>query len=70
MSDETTRWARVEAAKRDTSVSRWIGELLDERRRADGTYSRARRSYRSRNATPLKDTRDGYPDRTDLYERT
>ena len=35
MDDETARWVRVEAAKAGKSVSRWLGELLAERRRAE-----------------------------------
>lgn len=70
MSDETARWARVEAAKCDTSVSRWIGELLDERRRTDSAYRQAMRSYRSRSATPLKHPGNKYPDRAERHERT
>ncbi len=33
LDEETARWARVEAARSHTGVSRWIGELLEERRR-------------------------------------
>ncbi len=35
MDGETARWVRVEAAKAGKSVSRWVGELLAERRRAE-----------------------------------
>jgi hypothetical protein len=30
LEEEVARWARIEAAKRDTSVSRLLGELLKE----------------------------------------
>jgi hypothetical protein len=31
LEEEVARWARIEAARRDTSVSRLLGELLKER---------------------------------------
>lgn len=31
LEDDVARWARIEAARRDTSVSRLLGELLKER---------------------------------------
>jgi len=31
LEEEVAKWARIEAAKRDTSVSRLLGELLKER---------------------------------------
>ena len=33
LDEETARWARVEAARRDTSVSRLLGHLLRRERR-------------------------------------
>lgn len=35
MDEETARWVRVEAAKAGKSVSRWLGEMLAARRRAE-----------------------------------
>jgi hypothetical protein len=34
-------WARIEAAKRNTSVSRLVGEMLAEKMRRDDSYERA-----------------------------
>jgi hypothetical protein len=31
LEEDVAQWARIEAAKRDTSVSRMLGELLKER---------------------------------------
>jgi hypothetical protein len=36
LEEEVARWARIEAARRDTSVSRLLGELLKERMSATG----------------------------------
>ncbi len=42
--DETAlEWARMEAAKRNTSVSRLVGELLAEKMRHDDAYAVAMR---------------------------
>jgi hypothetical protein len=43
MEDTVADWARMEAARRNTSVSRLIGELLAEKMRHDDSYERAMR---------------------------
>ena len=43
MEDQVADWARMEAARRNTSVSRLIGELLAEKMRHDDAYERAMR---------------------------
>lgn len=43
MEDSVAVWARMEAARRNTSVSRLIGELLAEKMRHDDAYERAMR---------------------------
>ncbi len=43
--DEALEWARIEAAKRNTSVSRLVGELLSEMRRQNDAYARAHQSW-------------------------
>lgn len=39
LEEDVARWARIEAARRDTSVSRLLGELLKERMGADTSKS-------------------------------
>ena len=41
MEDSVAEWARLEAARRNTSVSRLVGELLAEKMRSDDAYERA-----------------------------
>jgi hypothetical protein len=66
--DNVLEWARVEAAKRNTSVSRMVGELLAEKMRREDAYERAYQAW-------LNDDRkwrsDGepYPRREELYDR-
>jgi hypothetical protein len=68
LDEETARWARVEAAHRDMSVSRLIGELLHEHMRAQATYEDAMGRYLARAPSVLKET-GGYPSREELYDR-
>jgi hypothetical protein len=43
MEESVADWARMEAARRNTSVSRLIGEMLAEKMRHDDAYERAMR---------------------------
>lgn len=43
MDDAVADWARIEAAKRNTSVSRLVGEMLAEKMRRDDAYEVAMR---------------------------
>jgi len=43
MDESVADWARLEAARRNTSVSRLVGELLAEKMRHDDAYERAMR---------------------------
>lgn len=43
MDDAVAEWARMEAARRNTSVSRLVGELLAEKMRHDDAYERVMR---------------------------
>ena len=68
LDEETARWARVEAARRDTSVSRMVGELLRERMLAERGYEDAMRDYLGRKPRRLK-REGGLPSREDLHDR-
>ncbi len=68
LDDETARWARIEAAKREMSVSRFIREILRERMAGQVTYEAAMERYLAREPVPLK--RGGaYPRREELHDR-
>ena len=43
--DATLEWARIEAAKRNTSVSRLVGEMLTVKMQHDDAYARALREW-------------------------
>ena len=44
LDDAALEWARVAAARQNTSVSRLLGELVSQAYQRDGTYQRAMRS--------------------------
>ncbi len=69
LDDQTALWARMEAASRDTSVSRFVGELLRQQMLDSAEYDRARRSYGRRSASVLSAGDHAYPDRTDVHGR-
>ena len=63
--DETVAdWARLEAARRNTSVSRMVGELLAEKMRRDGAYARAMREALRFDPLPIENP---YPTRAEVY---
>ena len=67
MDDTVAGWVRVEAAKRDSSVSRLLGEWLAENMRQEDAYAQAMRealSFVSWGASS-----GPYVPRSPLYER-
>ncbi len=62
-------WARVEAARRDTSLSGFVGEILRERMRREERYEAAMRHFLSRPRRPLTRPGDTYPSREELHDR-
>jgi len=67
--DETVaRWARIEAARENISVSRFLGELLAERMRSSLTYDVAMERYLSVSPRAISDGRS-YVKRDDLHDR-
>jgi hypothetical protein len=70
LDEETARWARLQAAKRGTSVSRLVGEVLRERREQESAYEAAMERFFGRKAGILKAADDRYPGRDSLYDRS
>ncbi len=67
--EEVARWARVWAAKHNTSVSRLVGEMLAERMRQEEDYAAAMRQFLSTKPVPLGKPGAHYPDRDAVHER-
>ncbi|CAM5784580.1 hypothetical protein [Rhizobacter sp. Root404] len=68
MEDSVADWARIEAARRNTSVSRLVGEMLAEKMRHDDAYERAMNEWLSRDRTWKSDGRP-YPLRDEIHDR-
>ena len=65
---ELARWARVEAARMDTSVSRFLAAILRERMAAQDGYAVAMRRALARK--PFLKTDGRYLSREEVHERT
>lgn len=69
LDEETARWARVEAARRDTSVSRFVGGLLRETMEARNAYAAARRRFLSKDPYLAPVPRRRLPSREEMHDR-
>ena len=68
LDERTASWARVYAAERGKSISRLLGEILQERMREVRDYDDARRRYLAKK--PFKFQWVGSrPTRDELYDR-
>ncbi|MGQ0670846.1 MAG: hypothetical protein ACT4PO_14455 [Actinomycetota bacterium] len=66
LDEETARWARIEAARRDMSVSSLLRELLRQRMGGRIAYTGAMERYLSRGPAGLGGRR---PTREELHDR-
>ncbi len=66
--EDVLHWAKVWAARHNTSVSRLVGSLLRGRMGEDSAYDSAMTAYLSVEPQVLKES-GGYPSREDLYDR-
>jgi hypothetical protein len=67
LEEEVARWARIEAARRDTSMSRLLGEILKERMSAQDGYEKAMR--RALGRKPFLDSDGRYLTREEAHDR-
>ena len=69
LSRDAARWVRVEAARREVSVSRYLGELVErERERAEG-YDAAMRRFLAREPRALGAPGEPLPGRDERHAR-
>ena len=69
LEEEVARWARVQAAERNTSVSRLVGELLREHMKDEQAYASAMKRYLARKPKRLQEGAKSYPTRAELHDR-
>jgi hypothetical protein len=68
LEEATLAWARVEAAKRNSSVSRMVGEMLAAKMREEDEYAQAQQGWLDRQRAWRSDG-STYPSREQTYER-
>lgn len=68
LEEHVARWARLEAAKQETSVSRLLGRLLEERMDQENGYERAMR--RALHRKPFLNTDGRYASREEVHDRS
>lgn len=66
--EDVARWARLEAARKDTSVSRLVGKMLKDQMQESGEYAKAMRRFLSRQPFLKSDGR--YLTRAEVHERS
>jgi predicted transcriptional regulator len=69
LDEEVARWARVQAAERNTSVSRLVGELLRQYMKDEEAYTSAMKRYLARKPKRLKRRGNSYPTRDEIHDR-
>jgi hypothetical protein len=70
LDEDVARWARVEAAKRDMSFSRLVGEMLRDLMRSESSYQEARRQFFSVEPQPLRANSSPLPSREEIHDRS
>jgi len=70
LDEEAVHWARVSAAEKNISLSRFIGELVHERMRHSLEYVEAMNGWRNEKPVRLKqDPSDRYLTREEAHDR-
>ena len=68
LQEDVARWVRVRAAQDDTSVSRYVGELLRRRMTAEEGYKVAMHRFLARQPKAISEG-GRYPTREELHDR-
>jgi hypothetical protein len=68
LDESVARWARIEAARQDTSVSQLLAGILLERMRQEDSYERAMRRALARK--PFLKTDGRYLSREEVHDRS
>ena len=69
LDEETARWARVEAARQDTSVSKLLGEILRGQMRQEAQYEAAKQMYMAQEPGIHRCQGEPLPSREELHDR-
>ena len=66
---QAAAWARVQAAERDMSLSRFVGEMIHKEMRHSKEYEKAMHEALAQKPFDLKGPWKPYPKREELYDR-
>lgn len=69
LDEPVARWARIRAAEQETSVSRFVGELLRRNMVEEDSYHVGMQYYLSQTPQPLRKSQRPYSRRQELYDR-
>jgi plasmid stability protein len=69
MPENVARWARIEAARRGISVSRMVGEILQERMENELDYRRHRADFDAVTPRRLRAPGEDLPWRAEIHDR-
>ncbi len=67
LEEDAARWARMEAANEDISVSRLLGRILEERMAQQDNYAKAMK--RALGRKPFLKSDGKYPSREEAHDR-
>jgi uncharacterized protein YqeY len=68
LEERVARWARIEAARQDTSVSQLLARILKERMQENDSYEKAMRQALARK--PFLKTDGRYLSREEVHDRS
>jgi hypothetical protein len=68
LEDDVARWARLEAAKQETSVSQFLGRILKQRMLQQDAYEHAMR--RALKRKPFLSSKSRYLSREEVHDRS
>ena len=69
LDEQTAQWTRIEAARRDQSVSRFVAELLHDQMRGADEYEQAKERYLRQRPGVHGERGRPYPKRDELHDR-
>ena len=69
LDEQAAAWARVQAAERNMSLSRFVGEMIHGQMRHTREYEKAMRAALAQKPLNLKGPWKPYPKREELYDR-
>jgi hypothetical protein len=70
LDEQTAAWVRIYAAQHNTSVSRIVGEMLQQRMQASQEYDEAMRRFLSKKPVRLSKAGTRHPKRDELHDRS